>query len=129
MAERLEMKLETFDIIYKLVEWLEGEAKVRMPKEIHDEVVGKAKVLKVFSKDKDRQIIGGRVELGTLSPGANFKIVRREHEVGRGKLRGLQHLKQKADEVKKGMEFGAMIEAVIEIAPGDALETFITTIQ
>ena len=129
LGERLGIHIETFDIIYKLVEWLDLEAKKRIPKEAHDDVTGSARILKIFSKDKDRQIIGGRIENGVITSGANFKIMRRDFEVGRGKIRGLEHMKAKVDEVKKGMEFGTMAEAKIEIAVGDTLETFVTTLS
>ncbi len=127
-AERLNIPIEIFDIIYKLVERLEAEVKLRTPKTELDEVVGKAKILKVFSKEKDKQIIGGRVEIGALTSGSVFKIMRRENEIGRGKIRGLEQQKVKASEVNKGSEFGAMIEAKIEIVAGDFLETFTTTL-
>lgn len=127
-AERLNIPIEIFDIIYKLIERIETEVKVRTPKTEQDEVTGKAKILKVFSKEKDRQIVGGRVEVGTLTAGSVFKIMRRENEIGRGKIRGLEHLKVKSSEVSKGMEFGTMIEAKIEVVPGDMIETFTTTL-
>ncbi len=128
-AERLGITIRTFDIIYKLIEWLSAEAIKRVPKQAHDEVLGNARILKIFGKEKDRQIIGGKVENGTLTAGSSFKIMRRGFEVGQGKIRGLQHLKAKTDEVQKGMEFGAMTESKIEIASGDFIETFVTTLQ
>ena len=38
----------------------------------------------------------------------------------------MQKKKEKADEVKEGNEFGAMVESKIEIAPGDKLEAYQT---
>ena len=126
LAERMGIEIKLFDIIYELTEWLDNLILGRTPKIEVEEATGLAKVLKIFSKTKDRQIIGGRVESGALIPGINIKIIRREAEIGRGRLRGLQKKKEKADEVKEGNEFGAMVESKIEIAPGDKLEAYQT---
>ena len=126
LAERMGIEIKVFDIIYELTEWLDNLILGRTPKIEVEEATGLAKVLKIFSKTKDRQIIGGRVESGALIPGINIKIIRREAEIGRGRLRGLQKKKEKADEVKEGNEFGAMVESKIEIAPGDKLEAYQT---
>ncbi|MEK7176518.1 MAG: translation initiation factor IF-2, partial [Patescibacteria group bacterium] len=123
-AERLGVQVEFFDIIYKLSEWLEIFIATRRPKVTTEEMTGRAKILKIFSQNKDKQIIGGRVEEGALSPGAIVKILRREAEIGRGKIRGLQQQKNAIQEAKKDTEFGALVEAKIEIATGDRLEAF-----
>ncbi|KKU14884.1 MAG: Translation initiation factor IF-2 protein [Microgenomates group bacterium GW2011_GWC2_45_8] len=123
-AERLGVQVEFFDIIYKLGEWLETFIAARRPKVTTEEMTGRAKILKIFSQNKDKQIIGGRVEEGVLTPGAIVKILRRETEIGRGKIRGMQQQKVVIQEAKKDSEFGALVEAKIEIATGDRLEAF-----
>lgn len=126
LAEKMLIDVRTFDIIYKLSEWLVATVEERAPKIMVDEATGTAKVLKIFSKTRDRQILGGRVENGALVLGAEVKIVRRDFEVGRGRVRELQRQKNRVDEVPEGQEFGAMVESKIEIAPGDRLESFRT---
>lgn len=123
-AERLGVQVEFFDIIYKLGEWLETFIAARQPKVTTEEMTGRAKILKIFSQNKDKQIIGGKVEEGVLTPGAIVKILRRETEIGRGKIRGLQQQKAVIQEAKKDTEFGALVEAKTEIAAGDRLEAF-----
>ncbi|HRZ30361.1 MAG TPA: translation initiation factor IF-2 [Candidatus Paceibacterota bacterium] len=128
-AEKAGITIQTSDIIYKLSEWLEEEMKKIAPKEKIEETVGRAKVLKTFSKDKDKQIIGATVVSGTITTGKNIKVIRRELEVGRGKILGLQMQKIKANEITEGNQFGGEIDARIEIAPGDYLEAFETVIK
>ncbi len=125
LAQRNEIKIELFDIIYKMTEWLKDELQNRTSKVQVAERVGLAKILKIFSKNKDKQILGGRVEKGEIKLGAQVKILRRDQEIGEGKIRELQSQKVATDEVSEGREFGALIEAKIEIAPGDKIETFI----
>lgn len=125
LAERNAVDIKTFDIIYKMSEWLLEELIKNTPKVMTVETLGMAKVLKTFSKVKDKQILGGRVETGTLKLGAQVKILRRDAEIGEGKLRELQSQKNSVQEVPEGKEFGAMIEAKVEIAPGDKVQSFV----
>jgi translation initiation factor IF-2 len=129
LAERSEIDIKTFDIIYKMTEWLEEVIKTKTPKVQKEETTGRAKVLKVFSKIKDKQILGGRVENGKITLGAQVKIMRRDTNIGEGKVRELQQQKNSTEEVREGSEFGAMIVSSIEIAPGDHIECFIITEQ
>lgn len=121
IADRHQIDIQTFDIIYKLTEWLENEAKARVPKMEVLEEKGIVKVLKIFSVSRSKQVLGGRVETGVISLNDEVTIYRREAEIGKGHVRELQHLKAKVGTVEEGKEFGTMIESKIEIAPGDKL--------
>ena len=126
LSERNAVEVKTFDVIYKLTEWLSEKLIEKTPKMQVDEAKGKAKILKIFSKVKDKQILGGRVEDGSITLGSQVKIMRREAEIGQGKIRELQSQKVSISEASLGKEFGALIEAKIEIAPGDHIECFVT---
>lgn len=120
-AGRTGIEIQTFSIIYKLAEWIENALTTRAPKITVEEVTGVAKIVRVFSKVKDKQIIGGKVETGTLKTGETFKIMRRDAEIGTGKIRGLQQLKKETSTIEEGKEFGGHVESKIELAPGDRL--------
>ncbi len=127
LAERNGTEVKIFDIIYKLTEWLDEAIVKNTPKFKVVESLGEAKILKIFSKVKDRQILGGKVISGSLKLGAQVKIMRRGEEIGQGKIRELQQQKIKITEAKEGTEFGAMIEAKMEIAVSDTIDSFIIT--
>ncbi|MEK7060343.1 MAG: translation initiation factor IF-2 [Patescibacteria group bacterium] len=124
LAEKRGITVSFFDIIYKMTEWLEAEMEKRRPKIETIETTGNAKILKVFSRTKERQIIGGRVLKGRMILDKIVKIMRREFEIGRGKIVNLEKAKAKVKEVEEGAEFGMMIESKIEIAEGDIIESF-----
>lgn len=123
-AEQHNIETHNFDIIYKLTEWLTEEAKLAAPKVEIEEQKGVAKVLKFFSSVRDKQVLGARVESGTISANDEVKIMRRDNEIARGRVRELQHMKSKVGSVEEGKEFGTMIECKLEIAPGDKIEAF-----
>jgi len=125
LALRMNVAVHSFDIIYKLTEWLATAIEERTPSIEVEEVVGVAKVLKLFSSVKDKQILGARVESGEMRLGEMVRIVRRDVEISRGRIRELQQQKQKATSVSAGNEFGTMIESKFEIAPGDKIECLV----
>jgi translation initiation factor IF-2 len=106
-----------------LAQYIDQELIKKIPKEYIEEVTGSAKILAIFSKEKDKQVIGGKVETGQLESGNDVRILRRGSEIGRGKIRELQSKKLRVQEVKEGFEFGVMVEAKNEIAPGDRIES------
>ncbi len=70
IQEKMAATIQTFDIIYKLTEWLEVELEKRRPRVETRIVIGTAKVLKTFSKTKERQVLGCRIESGSITDGA-----------------------------------------------------------
>jgi len=118
----LPLNIKTFKIIYELKQFVQEILQAKIPKEYVEESMGLAKILAIFSKEKDKQVIGGKVVTGVIEIGNEVKIIRREAEIGRGKIRELQQAKKKAHEVREGFEFGTMVEAKMEIAVGDRIE-------
>lgn len=116
------LNVKTFKIIYELKQFVEEILTAKIPKEYVEESMGLAKILAIFSKEKDKQVVGGKVATGVIELGNEVKIIRREAEIGRGKVRELQQAKKKAQEVREGFEFGTMIEAKMEIVVGDRIE-------
>lgn len=119
--------MEVFDIIYRLTERLAGILEERRPRKEFDEVIGTIKILKVFSRTKEKQVVGGRVTTGKVTDRAHFRILRREEEVSRGHIVGLQVAKQSAKTAEEGTECGILVESKIEVAPGDVLECIVAT--
>ena len=124
LAEREEITVKIFDIIYKMTDWLKTDMTKLLPKVKTEEITGEVKVIKIFSSQKDKQIIGGKVTVGSIKTSGSFRIKRRENLVGEGKVKGLEQKKEKTTEVREGNEFGGLVEAKMPISPGDILEFF-----
>ncbi len=124
MNEKVGATVQTFNIIYKLTEWLAVELEARRPRKEVREVIGTAKVLKTFSQTKERQVVGCRVDSGVITDGAHITVMRRDFPLATGRIVEMQQAKQKAKEIREG-EAGIMVECKNDIAPGDVLEAFI----
>ena len=126
MNEVDQITIKTFNIIYKLTEWLELEREVRRPRKEVDTILGRAKILKVFSSQKNSHVAGGRVLEGSMDKKAGFKLMRGDIQVARGTILELQMGKAPVSSVGVGEEFGMQIECKEDPLPGDVIETFKT---
>ena len=128
-ARQQGVRVEFFDIIYKLTEKLQEILDATAPKRAVEEILGKAKVLKLFSARKDECVVGGRVEEGQISKSAPIRVMRRGVEIGKGKIKNIQTNKQDVNRVDAVAEFGTQITCDFPIVAGDILESVITTMQ
>ncbi|MGH7249435.1 MAG: translation initiation factor IF-2 [Minisyncoccia bacterium] len=127
LAQKRGVTISFFDIIYKMTEWLLVQMEEKRPKVETMDITGRAKIIRAFSRTKERQILGGRVTEGQIKLNGTVRIMRREFEIGRGKIVNLEKSKTKTNEVLEGNEFGMMIESKTETAPGDVIESFFIT--
>ena len=125
LASRNNVPIQKFDVIYKLTEWLEEEIARRAPHIEMEEKLGEFKIIRYFSQQKELQVIGGAVLSGKMVHGARFKILRRDAEIGEGKVVELQAQKIKVSEVLEGNECGLQVESKITLAERDVLIPYI----
>lgn len=122
LAMREKIEIKTYNIIYELLDFIKEKIEANTPKEKVSVVTGEAKIIRIFSKNKDKQVVGGRVEMGEIKNGNLVEIFRREALIGTGKVKELQTQKVKTDLVKEGTEFGLLIESKIELVAGDFIK-------
>ncbi|MFT5831752.1 MAG: translation initiation factor IF-2 [Candidatus Paceibacteria bacterium] len=123
VAERINVEIKTFDIIYELADWLTEALKGRTPELKEEVITGSVKILKHFSMQKNTHVMGGRVDEGVMKLGQSVQILRRDIEIGKGVIRNLQQAKSDVKEVNEG-EFGMQLETKTEITAGDYLKPF-----
>lgn len=123
VAERINVEIKTFDIIYELSDWLTEALKERTPTQKEEVITGSVKILKHFSVQKNTHVMGGRVDEGAIKLGQKVQILRRDIEIGKGVIKNLQQAKSDVKEVSEG-EFGMQLETKTEITAGDYLKPF-----
>jgi len=129
LNESLKVNVKIFDIIYKLTDWLKEIAEERRPRVKTIEIIGILKILKSFGSTKTKKVVGGTVISGQITSGSEVRIMRRDFEMGYGKITELQQNKIKVKEVSEGTDCGVLVESKIDIAHGDTLEAFVITIK
>lgn len=123
VSETFNIEIKQFDIIYELTEFLEEALESRRTRITSEKQFGEAKIIRVFSWTNKGGVIGGKVKEGELKVGDQVAIIRRDVEIGRATIKGLQQSKQDAQHVEEGQDFGMMIASKYEIAEGDRLRS------
>ena len=129
LNEQIQTPVQVFDVIYKLSDYLKELLEERRPRIETLVTSGVLKAQKIFSKTKDRQVVGGTVFQGEIGTGNEVRILRRENEIGRGTIVGLEQNRSKTKIVTEGLACGALIESRIEIAPGDMIEAITKKVE
>lgn len=109
------VKIENFDIIYKLFERLEEILKGDI-----DKVTGKALILAEFPFDGKR-VAGCKVLTGTIKKSDAIKLMRGAKNIGQAKINSLRKEKRTIDAVSAGEEFGIILEPYLKFEIGDEL--------
>ena len=131
VAERQNVSVQTFDIIYELVGKVKEKMSDLLDPEINRIALGKLKVLALFKKDLKNQVVGGKVISGKIKRGTMVDILRNNNIIVKGKLGQLQHQKADVEEVAEGLECGLRIDFLgqslspnMYIKEGDVLEVY-----
>ncbi|MFH1841291.1 MAG: translation initiation factor IF-2 [Candidatus Nealsonbacteria bacterium] len=125
LAERDNVKIIAFDIIYELTQAVRQLMEKSLEPEKFRNDLGKIKIITVFLTEKNRQIAGGKIIGGEIKKGTLAEVFRRDELLGKGKIINLQKNKKSADSAKKGEECGIMYEGDVKIEEGDLLQVFI----
>ncbi len=125
MAEKAEVSIQKFDIIYELIQAVRGllEA-VAKEDDGGRKDLGSLLVLAVFLTDKKRQVIGGKILEGEARKGVRVEITRAGVLVGQGRITNVQHDKKDVPAAIKGQECGLSYEMGEKIQAGDQLQFF-----
>ena len=123
LAERSEVTIAIFEIIYEISDFLKKKIAELDPPVFEKKIMGKAKILKLFKSSGKNQVIGGRVSEGVLKKGAEFYVLRRGNKIGQGRFENLQSGRADTSKIEEG-EFGALISSKIAVLAGDELENF-----
>ena len=92
--------------------------------EYEEKVLGEAEVRQLFKFSKVGTIAGCYITDGIIKNGDKVRLVRDGIVVYDGSIASLQRGKDKANEVKKGIECGITIENFSDIKEGDKLEAY-----
>ncbi len=124
MAEAAKVLVQTYNIIYELLEDLDDVVESMLKVDIVEEVLGKATVLAEFPFGKDQKIAGSRVLEGGFSKGNKIRVLRDEQIIGEGKLLSLRKVKEEVTSVGKGNECGMIFDPQVDFVVGDTIEAF-----
>lgn len=125
IAEKHNVEIATYNIIYKLLEDIQGILSGMLEPEIIETTLGQAQVLQIFYKKKQTMIIGCRITQGIIKNKAKLRIMRNGAIVGVGEIQSLKKANEAVNELNEGNECGIKYFGDIELMEGDILEAYI----
>jgi len=115
LAQTEDIKIESFEIIYELLERLA----VLLKKE-EKEIFGKAEIIASFPLD-DKRVAGCKVIEGRIARGDSLVLSRGETETGKVKAVSMKKMKKEINKAELGEEFGILLEPQLDFQKGDML--------
>ncbi|MBE6643297.1 MAG: translation initiation factor IF-2 [Ruminococcaceae bacterium] len=123
-AERQEVEIRTYRIIYECIEEIEAAMKGMLAPEFKEEVLGHAEVRQTIHVPKVGTIAGSYVQDGKITRNSQIRVVRDGIIIFEDKISSLKRFKDDAKEVMQGFECGVGLEKFNDIKEGDILEAF-----
>ena len=125
MAEKSEVEIKTYSVIYNAIEDVEAAMKGMLDPVFKEVIIGNAEVRQTFKISDVGTIAGCYVTNGKVARNAGVRVLRDNVVIHDGKLISLKRMKDDAKEVASGYECGIQIENFNDIKEGDIIEAFI----
>jgi len=117
LAELEKVRVKTYALIYELLDEVKDVVEL-INKPIQEEEIGKAEIIAEFEVSAQR-VAGCRVVEGFITKGSQIKILRRDKEIGRTRIKSIRHLKEDLSKAEKGIESGVMFDKKLDFKIGD----------
>lgn len=124
MAEKSNVIIKPYNIIYELVEAVKNDMSDLLPPEIVRTDFGRMKILAIFKHGKTDMIVGGKVIEGKIVKKSLLEVNRDKEVIGKGILENLQQNKKPTDEVKSGNECGITFAGGTKLMVDDVLYSY-----
>jgi len=123
IAERENVEILQYTIIYKLLDDIKKILNGLLEPEIVEVVLGRALVKQIFMTKKKEMIVGCKVVSGKILK-ERVRVFRDEELVGEGRINTLRKGDSKIHEVPEGQECGILYSGFMPLMEGDVLEAY-----
>ena len=124
IADREEVDIRTYSIIYDAINDLKDAMEGMLSPEMKEEVTGTVEIREVYKISKVGNIAGCMVMNGKIFKNSKIRIIRDGIVVHDGELTSLKRFKDDVKEVAKGYDCGLQIKNYNDITEGDSIEAY-----
>tara|TARA_B110000967_G_C18842163_1_gene539980 strand:- start:56 stop:1699 length:1644 start_codon:yes stop_codon:yes gene_type:complete len=124
IADREEIDIRTYSIIYDAINDLRDAMEGMLSPEMKEEVTGNVEIREVYKISKVGNIAGCMVMSGKIMRSSLIRIIRDGVVVHSGELTALKRFKDDVKEVAKGYDCGVQIKGFNDIKEGDVIEAY-----
>jgi translation initiation factor IF-2 len=124
IAERQNIPLKSYRIIYELIEDVQRMIRGQIEPEYEEQVIGHAEVRAVIRVPRSGNIAGSYVTDGVIRRNAKARLIRGGKEVYKGSIAQLRRFKDDVREVNSGFECGINLQNYENVQEGDIIEVY-----
>ena len=124
-AERQNVDIRTYRIIYECIEEIEAAMKGMLAPKFRENVIGHAEVRQTIHVPNVGFIAGSYVQDGKITRQSQIRVVRDGIVIFEDKIASLRRFKDDVREVADGYECGIALDRFNDIKVGDILEAFV----
>lgn len=124
-AEKAEVEIKTYSVIYNAIEDVESAMKGLLDPVYKEVIIGNAEIRQTFKISNVGTIAGCYVTNGKVARNAGVRVIRENVVIHEGKLISLKRMKDDAKEVSHGFECGIQIENFNDLKEMDIIEAFV----
>jgi translation initiation factor IF-2 len=124
LAEKEEIDIRLYSIIYKAIEEIKEAMEGMLSPEFKEEIVATAEIRETFKITKVGTIAGCYVTEGKINRNHKVRIIRDGIVIYSGELGSLKRFKDDVKEVQHGYECGLNIDKFNDIKEGDIVEAY-----
>ena len=125
IAERENVDVRLYNIIYKVIEDIELAMKGMLKPIYEEKVIGHAEVRMIFKSSGVGVIAGSFVLDGKVQRGAKVRLTREGEQLYDGEIASVRHFKDDVKEVGVKQECGIVLDNFTDIQEGDQLEVYV----
>lgn len=123
-AEKNDVDIRLYSIIYDCIEEIEAAMKGMLAPKFKEVVLGYAEVRQVFKASGVGTIAGSYVKEGKIVRNASVRLLRDNTVIFTGNISSLKRFKDDVKEVLENFECGITIENYNDIKEGDIIEAY-----
>ncbi|HHY04378.1 MAG TPA: translation initiation factor IF-2 [Thermoanaerobacterales bacterium] len=125
LAEKEDIDIRTYRIIYDVVEDIQSAMKGMLDPEYEEVVLGRADVRALFKVSAVGTVAGCFVTEGKITRNSKIRVIRQGIVVHEGEIASLKRFKDDVKEVVAGYECGISIDKFNDLKEQDVLEAFV----
>lgn len=126
IAEREEIEIRNYSIIYDAINDVKEAMEGMLSPELKEQVTGNIEIRETFKVSKVGTIAGCMVLDGKVTRNSKIRLIRDGVVIHEGELASLKRFKDDVKEVSKGYECGLNIKNYNDIQVGDIIEAYET---
>lgn len=124
LAEKEEIDIRLYSIIYKVIEEIKSAMEGMLMPEVKEEIVATLEIREIFKVTKVGTVAGCYVKEGKITRNTKVRVIRDGIVIYTGELGSLKRFKDDVKEVVGGYECGLNIHNFNDIKTGDIVEGY-----